>query len=213
MKHIKKLYSESFKAHGDSPSAVQWPKGRQKERFDALCMNINGSKHFSVLDFGCGLAHLNDYLGSKFSSFEYTGVDLVDEFVQEDKKKYPDATFLSTDEFMTQSNRYDYIVASGTFNILYEKELLNNKKFILSTLKNLFERANISFAFNFMTDQVDFIQEGAFHINPLELYDYCRVSLSKRIILNQSYMPYEFNLIVWRDDTILRPDNMYKLYE
>lgn len=213
MKHIKKLYSESYKEHGDSPYAVQWPKGRQTERFDALCMNIKTSKHFSILDFGCGLAHLNDYLGTKFNSYDYAGVDLVDEFVQAGKKKYPNATFWSTDEFMTKTDRYDYVVASGTFNIMYEKNPVNNKKFIFDSLKNLFDRANVSFAFNFMTDQVDFMQEGAFHINPIELYEYCRLNLSKRIMLNQSYMPYEFNLIVWKDDTILRPDNMYKLYE
>lgn len=207
------MYADSFKTHGDSPGAVLWPKGRQKERFDALTANIGGAKNFSVLDFGCGLAHLKDYLSEKFRSFEYTGVDIVEEFIEANKKKYPNATFMSVDEFITSLVKYDYSVASGTFNIVYEKDVEANKKYVMNTLKSIFERTNVAFAFNFMTDEVDFIQEGAFHINPSELYNYCKRNLSKRVLLNQSYMPYEFTITVWKDDGIVRPDNIYKVYE
>lgn len=47
MEKIKNLYKSSFKEFGDSPKAVQWPKGRQEDRFYALTKHINKSGDFS----------------------------------------------------------------------------------------------------------------------------------------------------------------------
>ena len=211
--HIKKIYSESFLINGDSPNAVQWPKGRQKERFDALCKNINTVNNFSIVDFGCGLAHLKDYLDSKKLSCNYIGVDIVSEFLEANKLKHSNSKFFSPTELLENNESYDYIVASGTFSILYESDREKHKDYVLSLLKDLFKKSKQYLSGNFMTDQVDFIQETAFHINPMELYYYCSKNLSKRITLDQSYMPYEFTITVWKDDSILRPDNMYNIYE
>ena len=61
-----------------------------------------------------------------------------------------------------------------------------------------------------MTDQVDFIQEGAFHQNVLELYEFAKEKLTKRVAVDESYMPYEFTFHFFKDEEILKPDNIYK---
>ena len=93
MKKIKRLYKEAFEKFGSSEKSVFWPKGRQEERFDALTKFINKNK-FSILDFGCGLGHMLNYLNKTFrSNFEYHGVDLVDDFINQNKLMFPGVDF------------------------------------------------------------------------------------------------------------------------
>ena len=33
--------------------------------------------------------------------------------------------------------------------------------------------------------------------------------LSPRLAIDQSYMPYEFTITLWKDSTIRRPENLY----
>lgn len=213
MKKVIKVYQKAFNEHGDSPDSVFWPKGRQSERFHALTTEVNKLKNFSILDYGCGLAHLYDYLENNFKDFQYTGTDIVDDFLHANKKKYPQGNFIQAYELLKNSDHFDYVVASGTFSILFEDDVEKHKEIVFGILKQLFGKANKFLSVNFMTDQVDFIQKTAFHLNPLELVKFCTDHLSTRISLNQSYMPYEYTVTVWKDDSIIRPDNIYKIDE
>ena len=58
-------YQRTFAAYGDTPAGVMWPRGRQALRFKALTQHFS-PEGFSVLDYGCGLAHLKDYLDENF---------------------------------------------------------------------------------------------------------------------------------------------------
>jgi trans-aconitate methyltransferase len=209
MEHIKNLYKEAFKKSGDSPSSVLWPKGRQHERFFALCRNIREDGTFSVVDFGCGLAHLKEYIDTNYTNVEYTGVDIVEDFLQHDRKKYQGSHFMTPDELFLSEKNYDYILSSGAFNILYVPDRNEHRKIVFDTLAKLFSRTKKYLSVNFMTDQVDFQQEGAYHQNVMELYEFCSVNLSKRIVIDQSYMPFEFTITIWKDAGINKPDYVY----
>src|ERR1700751_4997890 len=188
MKHIKALYKDAFNKNGDSPASVLWPKGRQSERFYALCKNIKSVDKFSVLDFGCGLSHLKGYLDSNYSSVEYTGVDIVDEFLNHNRAKFPNSFFLTPDELYGSEKCYDYIFSSGAFNILYVDNKEEHKKIVFDILEKLFQKTTKYLSVNFMTDQVDFQQEGSYHQNVIELYEFCSKKLTKRLEIDQSYM-------------------------
>ena len=209
MDHIKTLYQDAFNKNGDSPASVLWPKGRQSERFHALSKNIKNEDKFSVLDFGCGLSHLKDYLDSSYSNVEYTGVDIVEEFLNHNKTKLPNDTFLTPDELYASENKYDYIFSSGAFNILYVNNKEEHKEIVFDILEKLFQKTNKYLSVNFMTDQVDFQQEGAYHQNVIELYEFCSKKLTKRLEIDQSYMPFEFTITLWKDQTILKPEHIY----
>jgi trans-aconitate methyltransferase len=209
MEHIKQLYKDAFKQHGDSPSSVLWPKGRQDERFYALTRHIKADGGFSVADYGCGLAHFKEYLDQHYSNVIYTGVDIVEDFLNHNKTKYPDSHFVQPEELFNGDKTYDYILASGTFNILYVNDEASHKKIVFDVLEKLFSKTNRYLSVNFMTDQVDFKQDTAFHMNVTELYEFCSRSLSKRMSIDQSYMPYEYTITLWKDTTVLRPENIY----
>lgn len=206
---IAQTYRDALALHGDSPAAVLWPKGRQEERFRALTRHAPGQGGFSVLDFGCGLAHLKDYLDRNFPAVSYTGADLVGDFLAVAAQKHPDAGFQQVGGTAELHGEFDCVFASGVFNLLYVPDPADHEAMVRRMLCDLFARTRVLLAVNFMTDAVDYRQPGAYHQNPAGLLAFAEDRLSRRLVLDQSYMPYEFTLTVWRDDRILRPENVY----
>lgn len=203
------LYRDAYRAHGDTPAAVLWPKDRQAIRFKALTRAIE-KDGFSVLDYGCGLAHLHDYLSARFSLFDYCGADIVPEFIAACRAKYPASRFFEADQIIGAGRSYDYIALSGVFNIRYVPDAEEHQRIVFETLRSLWPLARRALAVNFMSDAVDFQQEGAWHQNACDLLAFVRKNLSARCLLDHSYMPYEYTLTVYADAEIVRPDNIYR---
>jgi trans-aconitate methyltransferase len=207
---VIKQYQGAFDKYGNSEKSVFWPKGRQKERFDALTRSIVKRK-FSILDFGCGLGHMFDYLNEIYDgNFSYHGVDIVDSFIAQNKLTFPNTDFQLIQDYSEIQKSFDYVLISGVFNISYFEDLEKHKNLVYQMLEGLFSKTSVYLSVNFMSDQVDFIQEGAYHQNINELLRFVSEKLSKRYVLDCSYMPYEFTITVFNDQTIERPDNIYK---
>lgn len=202
------LYRQSLESHGESPAAVLWPKGRQDLRFETLTQEINPHKHVSILDFGCGLAHLKDYLDKYGFNIDYTGVDVVPEFLELARKRQPDGNYVLVEDVLSLSTRYDYVLISGTFNVV-EGNIEAHKQRVEAALNHLFKMTRISLAVNFMTNDVDFMQANAYHVSPESVLSFMRQNMTRRLKLDQSYMPYEFTVIAFSDDSVVTPDNVY----
>ena len=201
-------YQRAFAEHGDSPAAVLVPKGRQHLRYDALTSHIKRDG-FSVLDYGCGLAHLKAYLDGQFSEYCYRGVDIVPEFVEEVRKKYPDAQVSLIGSHEDLIEPIDHVVISGAFNLVGEESAEAYLARVQNALAHLFELCRVSLSVDFMTDQVDFMQPRAHHVNVEAMYTFVREKLSRRLRVDQSYMPYEFAIVAFKDNSIARPQNTY----
>ena len=210
MKKIVELYSEAYRKHGRSPASLLIPKGRQYERFKALTAPMHG-EGFSVLDFGCGFGDLKSYLDARFRNVRYTGADITPQFIEECRKIHGAETdFRVIDQYTNICDQFDYVVISGAFNTLYTETREQHWEMVKSILRHLFSCTRKTFAFDFMIDDVDFTSPGAYHQNPIEVYSFAVRELSKRLTLDRSYMPFEFAIIVHRDATIQRPDNVYR---
>ena len=163
----------------------------------------------NVLDYGCGLGHLYKYINAKFPLCEYSGADIVSEFINENHRNYPDVSFNLIADESDVIEPYDYIVSAGVFNLLCTDSVEEHRLIVFDILEHLFTKTRIALAVNFMTDEVDFIQDGAFHMNAVELLEYAKARLTNRVVLDQSYMPYEFTLTCYKNDEIIKPDNVY----
>lgn len=203
------LYRKAFAEHGDAPAAVLWPRGRQDIRFEALTRHF-GKGGFSVLDYGCGLAHLKRFLDARFTGVEYRGADLLPEFVDAVRAKHPDAQVQRVASHHDVRDPVDHVVISGTFNIVEGDDADAYLRLVQEALVHLFSLARVSLAVNFMTDRVDFRQDRALHVSVAGLAEFARQRLSPRIRIDESYMPYEFTLVALKDSTIVRPDNTYR---
>ena len=95
--------------------------------------------------------------------------------------------------------KYDFVVASGIFNakLMYE----DNERHISNTLSRMFDHAGIAAIADFMSTYVDYQKEGAWHSDPANVIGYAR-KLSRRFILYYDYMPYEFAMVIFKDDLV-----------
>jgi len=132
----------------------------QDQRFRVIlnrCLRtpITGKK---ILDYGCNVGGLLDYVwphGEYPVQLDYTGVDLVPEFLVRLKDKFPTAkTFVGTvsddDDFahLKSQGPYDYTIASGAF--CYADQKSEHKLM----LQRLWELTSDTLVVNFLSSYV-----------------------------------------------------------
>jgi len=197
--NINKEYSKLFLEYGDSPKSVMIPKDNQEVRFDSIANHLSKDKTYTYLDYGCGLAHqLSYFKNKKYNHLFYTGVDVNSNFIQYCNETYPDSTFLLYNDFKNSKNVFDIIGAVGTFNLIYST-CKDQWDFVRSEIFYLWQRTSKILFVNFMSTDVDYQQEGAYHQDVRDLYKFVRANISKKIVIDYSYLPYEFTLIVKRE--------------
>lgn len=209
MKQVRELYEDAYKTHGYSLASLLIPKGRQYERFAVLTARF-GPAPFSVLDFGCGFGDLLPFLSEHFDGVSYTGVDIVPAFLEECRTRHAGkGEFRLIEDYRDIVEEYDYVLISGTFNTLCAPDKPGHWSVVQETLMHLFSKTRQILSVDFMTSQVDFEQDGAYHQDPEVLYRFARERMSRRLLLDQSYLPFEFCLSVWKNSKITRPQNIY----
>jgi SAM-dependent methyltransferase len=202
---VRALYLTQFKKYGIDNKSLFWPKGRQRIRFEQHLSMLENSKKrsnetLSILDYGCGFSDLYEYIiNANISVSEYIGVDILDEFLQVGKKKFNQNNYYTRDFFCSNIHiTADLIVASGTFNIRYFNEYEKNYKFLLSEITMLSKRAKSYISFDFMTDQVDYMNINAFHISPARLERDLKENFNfRKVQIIKSKIPYEFLGQIW----------------
>ena len=211
-KKIITEYDEAFRLNGRSASAVMCPKGRQQFRYQKMIEGINLVGK-SILDFGCGLAHLFEYLvESNAGVTDYYGVDICESFLSDNRARFSNknAHFINLDDFDTSVEAADVALVVGTFNLKYHLDYDNNWKYITSEILRIWSKTNQVLILNWMTDRVDFVQADAFHVSPEAIIKWGTNNLSKRFRVDASYMPYEFHICFFKNTDIKRPDNVYE---
>jgi len=194
------LYQSAFALHGDSPSAVLWPKGRQNVRFEALLRHLRTDECETLIDFGSGLGHLFAYLTRQGFRGNYVGIDCVPEFVQHCRAQYPSAAWhLASNLSDIAPGSCDYVVASGAFNINTSGSEQAHFDYVTEMITEMFATARISISVDFMRADVDYKQPGAFHMPISALVKWVSKSLSRHFVVDASYLPYEFCITVWHE--------------
>lgn len=194
-------YKTLFDYHGYSPKSLGWKNGKQFLRFHQLTATwqLKGS---TWLDVGCGFGDFIKFLRfSEVDDFHYTGIDIVSEFVEFAKNKHTrsNCNFLN-DSFLNKKfiDKYDYVIASGTFNSKVNG--LNGYEYIEANMSKMFALCKKAVAIDFITNRVDYKHEHNFNSNPEKILSLA-YKLSKRVVLRNDYLPFEFAVIIYKDDT------------
>jgi SAM-dependent methyltransferase len=210
-KEVQLRYTTRFKEFGYSPKSLGWDKGKQDIRFDILTSHYN-FQNKSVLDIGCGFGDLNKVLMKKNKNFDYTGIDIVDVLVEKGRELYksPKKKFIAGD-FLEHKfeHKFDYAIASGIFNFRLLEE--NNYKYIESVIRKALELCKDGLAFDFLSDKVDFKYGYTFHSNPEEILSIA-YKYSRNLILRNDYMPFEFSLFIFKDESFEKSDTVFNRY-
>lgn len=185
-------YNERLDKFGYDRRTLGWVKPQHFLRYHILLSHWDLT-NASLLDFGCGFGDLYGYccdLG--IAGLDYLGIDINQRLLEEGAKRYPNAKFSCRDVLAEGlPATYDVIVASGVYNFRLE----NNWDFIEATLSLFARSARQGFAVNFLSDRCDFKEDNLYYADPCKILDLC-YRLSRRIVLRQDYMPFEFTIFV-----------------
>jgi len=126
-------------------------------------------------------------------------VDVTDEVIQIAHARHPDLHVFNRDILSEPfKKKFDYVIASGTFNIKFCE---NMSEFLSKMLEAMFEHAAKGVAVNYLSTYVDFQHPDAYHTDPCGIFNEAK-KLTKRVLLRHDYMPYEFTLYMYKDDSI-----------
>lgn len=207
LERVKRHYAALIGEHGDAPAGAQWAdRETQERRFEVLC-EVGDLTSSRVLDYGCGTAHLLDFLKQRGFVGRYTGYDLVPKALEVAEQRHPTAVFEARDVLEHGvEGTHDYVVVSGVFNSPAKDPL----GLMTATLSKLFASTNVALAFNCMSRYVDFLDPELSYFAPEEVFAFCKQTLSPRVCLRHDYevrpgvVPYEFAVYVYRTDVAPR---------
>ena len=194
-----------YKQYGVDERSLGWTKNKQHTRFEHIAsrMDVNGA---SILDVGFGFADLYDHLKTTRpdASFEYTGIDIMPDFIEVSKQKFPGLSLYCTDLFSFKPDRkYKYLVNCGCLTYLdprNEKESYEYIDVVIGKNLELCEDDGICI-FHFLTDKVDYrTSEEDFHCSPEKMLGIA-FRHSRRVVLDNSVFPFEACLFIYKDDS------------
>lgn len=203
---IVKHYEGCLQTHGDNHLGVDWPKKedvnkRYKVMLDIIRFAGDNSIKANVLDFGCGAAHLFQYIiDEKIDNINYTGLDVSETFTLLSKKKFPEISFFCADILDSETTlpQFDYIIMNGVFTEKRELKFDEMWEYFCSMLIKIFPFANRGIAFNVMSKAVDWERDDLFHVPADLLIDFLTKKLTRNFIIRNDYGLYEYTTYLYR---------------
>jgi SAM-dependent methyltransferase len=197
-------YEQCLQRHGDNHKGVDWPNREDAMvRYQVMLDIVPNDKDqgFRVLDFGCGLSHLYEYLQmiSK-PHISYAGLDLSAQFIERAKKKFPHIDYYCLDILENPQTlpEFDYILLNG---VLTEKCALTYDQMLsysLRLLQAVYAKAKRGIAFNVMSTHVDWQREDLFHLPFDTMADFLVNTLNADFIFRKDYGLFEYTTYIYK---------------
>jgi hypothetical protein len=207
----KRFYQGKFQRYGDAPQSLSWnDKNSQYLRFQKIAelFRYDHSAQFSIHEIGCGLAHFHEFLKGYPASISYSGSDIVDEFIEADKVKFPECSFwienISKDlkAINPSVKGYDYYCLNGTFHTKEQNPQGEWEKFVFHSTANMFAMAKKGICINFLTSYSDFYDPNLYYADPKEILEWCVTNCSRFISISHDIPLYEFFVYIYKEDFI-----------
>src|SRR4051812_38280614 len=191
---LRESYRATLAEHGTSPGAVKLSAAGQRERFAQLAAIDDLSGH-SVIDVGCGLGYLYEYLREHLDNVEYTGVDLVPEMAERASERFPEASFAAVDVLAEGlPGEYDYVLLSGVFN----DAMKDATGYLRDILGACWPAARLGLGFNFISSHAQQQAPDALsYHDPAAVLDFC-LGLSPYVDLQHFYARADVSVFIRR---------------
>ena len=202
--HLVEHYETCLAQHGDTHRGVDWPNAQDAQtRYQVMLDVIRPtSGKVTLLDFGCGAAHLYEYIQQHHRhQIEYAGLDLSAEFLTLARQKFPTIPFYHLDLLTSPEHElpsFDYVVLNG---VLTEKLQMTNEEmwnYAQQLLRAVFAKTRGGLAFNVMSKQVDWERDDLFHLSLDRLAEFLVRDLSRHFVVRNDYGLYEYTTYVYR---------------
>lgn len=176
------FYYNAFVKHGISAKGVHWhSKNNQYKRFEILTSFIKEPELSTIIDVGCGYAEYMRFLEKEnLKVKEYIGIDCEEFMLNLSQKRFTSAKFIKCNILKNEIPKGDYLICSGTLNILKKDDFLKS-------IEKCYFSSNKGFAFNFLT-------KNHFHkLSKKEIFDFCK-ELTTKISIKNNYLPNDMSI-------------------
>lgn len=209
-KEIIKHYEHCFDKYGDTPKGVDWTKESQVDiRYSVMLELINYyeksftlDKKFSLLDFGCGLSHLYEFIKKKDINFIlYNGLEISEKFFNESKKKFPENNYIFGDILKDHNlidNNYEFIILNGVFTEKRNVSFSTMFEYFEKMVSLVYNKCQKAIAFNVMSKQVDWEVETLFHVPLDDISNFLTKKITRNFVIRNDYGLYEYTVYLYK---------------
>lgn len=202
----RQYYKNLFGKYNYSPRALASGEQIYKDlRYSRLAKVFGDDRSFTIHDVGCGLGHFYEFFKKTFldGKIEYSGSEIVPEFVSSCREQYPECKFYERDiSSINARDKYDYVVFGGTFYHLAGIPGRQMKQFVLRMLEKGFSMCRRGLATNFITTYCDFFDNELYYHSPLSVIDFTIKNLSRFFSIYHDTPVYEYTLCVFKEKYI-----------
>lgn len=205
---ISKHIEECYKNHGDNCKGVDWPNEQDTwKRYQVMLELLAFDTHNkpgdkpSVLDFGCGLGHMYDYIQKNEMDIAYSGLDISEVFYQKCCEKYPSVQFYRADlleDNVPDIPNHDYIIMNGVFTEKLGLSFDEMLEYFKKLVKKAYRYCDCGMAFNVMSKDVDWEREDLFHLPLNVLSGFLTKEVTRDFIVRYDYGLYEYTVYVYK---------------
>jgi len=166
IERVKAYFEPRPILHGDSHRAVDW--GSQKSQFArfAALNRLAPLQQRSLLDVGCGLGHLLDWMADQgITTHYYEGLDVTPSMVKAARHHYPGIAFKECNLLegdLPDKESYEIVFASGIFYLALDEPYA----YLSNLLDCLYSLTQQVLVFNLLiaskTDSSILVSEGEF---------------------------------------------------
>ncbi len=207
------FFSDLFNKHGDTPQGVSSESSAHKNlRYEILANPIfrEIESKVSVHDVGMGVGTFLEYLKRNFSEdmFEYSGSEIVKEYVEYSRLKFPNIDIklgdIVTNDF---GNEYDWLILSGVFHQRLNVDDTSWLKYFSETIIAAFELSKKGIAFNVVSPFVDYKLPNIYYADLKQIMELITSRLTRFFTIQHAYPLYECTFHVYKSESIAREFN------
>ena len=201
-RQVADFYRRRIEAHGLSYQA-QWGEAsdtKSEQRYSAL-KRLPILEGDVVVDIGCGVGSLAQYLRVTAPPVSYIGIELTPEFAAA-ARTLQGVEVLEIDALRQadQLPAADWYVVFGTLNTRWLLEGMpgtDDEDRVLNFLGTLFHMSRKGIAATLVTDQVDYLKPQTCNMNPIRVAERL-AGMSRAFRLDHDFTFREFFAAAWR---------------
>lgn len=208
VERLNELFPVAGGQHGVL-EALNWPPkpADLAARYSTLLSSIDfdaysPDKPLKLLDLGCGLGLLLDYLAENglLDRVGYVGVDLVEPVLEQARRRWPGYRFLRRDvrDEPFPDEAFDFCIVCGIFTVNHGNTHEQTVALAQETLRALWPSVRTGLSFNSMSKHVDWERDDLFHWPLDDIMAFCKRELSRHVSFRLDYGLWECSTLVRR---------------
>lgn len=194
-------YTEKIHQEGAGARGMDWrDTASQYLRFERLLKHLEVGAGISLLDVGCGSGELFAYCRERGWEPDYLGIDVSESMVAATRRRFGDkrALLASSADMVREGRGFDFVVASGTFNVRQDTPEEEWRRFVFHSVEEMYSLARRAVALNIMSSRVDYRYDHLFYTDPNYLADIADRCGTRDFVIDHGYPLFEMTLTLYK---------------